>query len=220
MSSEDRLLKAVQAIAISPDDANELVESYYRKARAKGVTDEREAVAEAIVKRYARMAAGVGGSTALVGVVPGLGTVAAAIGGAVADAAASMKLQVDMTMCLAAAYGYDLTSEDVRHLTLLIAAGGALERSGEQAAVRIASQAGVKLLRHHLRGATLQAVKVAFRKLGLVFTRKALEKSIPFGIGVVLGGGANYALTRYVGSVAQRWFRIDAANGDQDTETV
>ena len=38
--------------------------------------------------------------------------------------------------------------------------------------------------------------------MGVTFTRKALEKSIPFGIGVIIGASANKGLTIYVGSKA------------------
>jgi hypothetical protein len=32
---------------------------------------------------------------------------------------------------------------------------------------------------------------------------------LPFGIGVVLGASGNYALTRYVGRQAKKWFLLD-----------
>ena len=54
----------------------------------------------------------VGGATALPGIIPGLGTAVAMVGGATADSLVGMKLQVDMCMCLAAVFKYDITSED------------------------------------------------------------------------------------------------------------
>ena len=39
---------------------------------------------------------------------------------------------------------------------------------------------------------------------------KAIEKSVPFGIGVALSGTGNYALTGYVGRQAMAWFELDA----------
>lgn len=213
MSDESRLLKAVQAIAISPEAAHELALTYRAKAEAAGASDVPHEAACMIARRYARFAGGVGGTTALMGLIPGLGTVVAATGGAVADAAASMKLQVDMTMCIAAVYGYDLRDVDAQHLSFLIAAGSALEKAGENTAIRIGSKAGVRLFRQYLKGAALQAVKAVFRKLGFVFTRKALEKAIPFGVGVVLGAGGNYVLTRFVGKQAIEWFRLDSESG-------
>jgi hypothetical protein len=66
------------------------------------------------------------------------------------------------------------------------------------------------LVQQHLKGATLQAVKEIFKRLGITFTRKALEKAIPFGIGVVIGFSANKAITWYVGSKARDFFTADA----------
>ena len=210
---DGRLLKAVQAVAISPSDAKAMVAKYYQQARnssgEQGEEAVRDAVVEKIIQRYARLAAGVGGTTALTGIIPGIGTAVAMLGGAATDAAACMKLQVDMCMCLAEAYGWDLDSEDAQHLAFLIAAGGTLEKAGAGAAVNVASKAGVKMLRQYLRGAVLVTIKELFKKVGVTFTRKALEKALPFGIGVAVGSSANYALTLYVGRTASTWFKLD-----------
>jgi hypothetical protein len=208
-----KLLKFIEKWAISPQDAKEIARKYRRQAEAHrpGASSERyqEWVADKIIARYARLAAMSGGATSLTGVVPGLGTALAVLGGGLADTAVCMKLQVDMTCCLAEAFGYDLNKQDARDLAFLIAAGGALEKAGEQLGVRLASKAGVRMVRQYLKGAALQAVKQFFRRIGIVFTRKALEKAIPFGFGVFIGAGANYALTKYVGAQARDWFVID-----------
>lgn len=207
-------LELVQLAAISPEDAHHIVDNYRQSARQKhagaSTEDLRDIVADKIISRYARYASLVGGASGLVGVVPGMGTIVAATAGATADAAASMKLQLDMCMCLVAAYGYDLTKQDAQYLSFLIAAGGALEKAGESAGVKLATQAGVRLIRQYLRGAALQAIKEMFKKVGIIFTRKAVEKALPFGIGVVVGSGANYALTVFVGKQAKAWLTLDA----------
>lgn len=207
-----RLLKSVEALAIAPKDAKDLVRKYRKQLEEGGKHGDarkmQDAIADKIVSRYAYMATTSGSLSALPGVIPGLGTLALA-GTALGDATLCMKFQVDMAMCLAETYGYDLNGEDARHLSFLIAAGGTLQKAGGQQAVRIGSKAGVKMLQQYLKGATLQAVKEFFKKLGIVFTRKALEKAIPFGIGVVVGGTANYAMTKYVGTQAKKWFVID-----------
>lgn len=208
-----RLLKAVEAIAIKPADARAMVARYREQSHEKNPDATKQAhqqaIAEMVVKRYCRLAATSGGATALAGVIPGLGTAVTMLGGGLTDAAVCMKLQVDMCMCLAAAFEWDLDREDARHLCFLIAAGGALEKAGVEATTRVASKAGVNMLRQYLKGATLQAIKELFKKLGIVFTRKAMEKALPFGIGVVIGSGANYALTKYVGAEAIAWFVLD-----------
>ena len=223
MSNDDRqvsdswLLDAVQAIAISPEDAKASAEQRLRLIRAKypklDNNDVQDFAADAIVKNYARYAASVGVATGATGIIPGLGTAVAAIGGAAVDGAACMKIQVDMTMILAAIYGYDILNPDAQRLAFLIASTGALNKAGTQGAVILGGKAGVNMLRQYLKGAALQAIKQFFKKLGLVFTRKALEKALPFGIGMAVGGGANYALTRYVGNQARDWFIIDRSDG-------
>lgn len=213
--SGSRLLKAVQAIAISPAEAKKIGERYEKQSRKKYPNDSdwqhQERVADAIISRYSKYAAMVGGASALPSTIPGLGTAISMTGGTVADMTVSMKLQVDMCMCIAAAFGYDVETQDAQYLTFLIASGGVIEKAGVSGGVNFASKAGVRLLRQYLVGATLQAVKATFRRAGIVFTKKALEKALPFGVGVAAGGGGNYVLTRYVGNQAKQWFVIDRA---------
>ena len=213
-----RLLQAIQTIAISPRDADALVGKYEaaaRKSRPSASEAElRKIVGRKIVSRYAKLAAASGGVTALAGVVPGIGTVAAMVGGGLADATVSMKFQVDMTMCLARAYGWNLDNEDAKHLSLLIAASGALEKVGGDAATQLASKAGVTMIRQYLRGSALAAVKELFKRVGITFTRAALQKAIPFGVGVAISATVNYGLTRFVGAAALNWFVIDHEEGN------
>ena len=219
---ESRLLKIVESLAISPEDAQAIAERYLNQSRSKFPSDSewqhQLRAADQVVTRYARMAGMVGGSTSLSGIIPGLGTAVAVVGGAAADTAVSMKLQVDMCMCLAAVFGYDVLSEDARYLVFLIAATGSLQRAGVEAGSKLGSQAGVRMLNEYLRGATLQAVKHAFRRVGVTFTRKAVAKAIPFGVGVAIGAGANYGLTRYVGKEAKEWFVIDSKTPESPQE--
>ena len=209
-------MKAVETVSIKPKDAKHIVKQYRDQSKKKNPHWNRhkrqEAIADKVVKRYSKMSGLVGGTTALAGVIPGLGTAVAMTGGATTDVVASMKFQVDMCMCLAETFGYDISNEDAKHLAFLIAAGASIEQAGVEGAVNIGSKAGVKVLKQQLKGATLQTVKEAFKKVGITFTRKSMEKAIPFGVGVIIGGSANYALARYVGSQAIEWFVIDRDN--------
>ena len=227
------LLHAVQRLAITHADAEKVVAHYRRRvhrasdhtegagARDGGAETEPpgpaatnredlDAIADRIIKRYARMTAASGAAAGLAGVVPGIGTLVAALGGGAADTVVCLKLQVDMCMCLTVLYRHDLNGEDAKHLAFLLAAGAALEKAGVEGAVAIGSKAGVKVLQQYLRGAALVAIRELFKKVGLVFTRKALEKALPFGLGVVVGGGANYGLTTFVGKKAKQFFAIDS----------
>lgn len=207
-----RLLKLVQSCAIKPEDAHQLVRKYRDQVDPPGISERKRSnfIADKVIGRYAKLAGMAGGASGLAGVVPGIGTIAASVGGGSVDAVACMKLQVDMCMCLAASFGYDLTNEDAHHLSFLIAAGGTVEQAAVETTTKVASKAGVRMLRRYLRGAALTAVKEYFKKVGIVFTRKSVEKALPFGIGAVLGSSANYGLTRYVGRQAKEWFVLDA----------
>ena len=183
-----RLLRAVESIAISPEDAMAIANGYLAQSKAKHAGDSEHAhqlrAANKIIGRYSRLATMVGGASALPGIIPGIGTALSIVGGASADSLLCIKLQVDMCMCLAAAFNYDITSEDGRHLAFLLAATGSAQRAGVSTGAKLGSKAGVNLLRQHLKGPALQAVKEAFKRIGITFTRKAAERAIPFGIGV------------------------------------
>ena len=155
-SEEDgsRLLKAIDAIAISPNDAIAIADRYCDQSREKFPTDSewqhQLRAADKIIGRYARLTMMVGGATGLPGIIPGLGTAVAMIGGGATDSLVCMKLQVDMCMCLAATFKYDIRSEDGKHLAFLIAATGSAQRAGVGVGAQVGSKAGVRLLRQYL----------------------------------------------------------------------
>ena len=172
-------------------------------------------MADKIISRYCRMSATTGSDCSDRG-HPGIGTALAMVGGGLADASISMKLQVDMTM-LAEAYGWDVNGEDARHLAFLIAAGGSLEKLGVEASTRIASNAGVKMVRQYLKGAVLQALGTLQEDRHHLYPQGA-GKSHSVRHRSRHRLRANYALTKYVGNTARSWFEADAALGNKPNE--
>ncbi|MBF0403114.1 SNF2-related protein [Candidatus Magnetominusculus xianensis] len=202
------------------------------------------AIADKIVGRYSNLAALVGSVTALPSVAPGIGTVIAITGGMAVDVVTAMKFQVDMCLCLCETFGFDVSAEEAVNLAFLLAAAGTLEKSGinigaacenkstmnllksnlkgaalqifgANIGVKIASDAGVNMMHHYLRGAALHVIKDLFNRIGTHFTRRSIEKSLPYGLGIVIGGTLNYALTKYVGVQAKNWFVIEYATRGQ-----
>lgn len=207
------LLKAIELVLADPAEIMKETKLIYERFREKHCNEKSEddiadLVAEKIISNYSYYAAFVGGATALSGVVPGLGTVLATFGGATADAALSMKYQIEMTMALATVYGHDITLEEEKRVCLIVAGLGTINQATKEGGKAIGSKAFVKMTQQYLKGATLQAVKEIFKKVGITFTRKAAEKAIPFGIGVVIGFSANKGLTWYVGSKAKDFFKV------------
>jgi hypothetical protein len=201
------LMKAVETVAISPTEARALAERYEMQFRATSARlSDREITdltIKKIINRYCKFAAAVGGTTSLTGVVPGIGTAIALVGGGMADVTACMKLQIDMTMCLCMAINKEMTNEDAKHMAFVIALAGSLEGLAQTAGSRTAAQAAAKVVENTLKNATLTTVKQLFKLIGVTFTKKAFMKVLPFGIGVVVGSSTNYVLTLFVGRVAR-----------------
>jgi hypothetical protein len=202
-----RLQKAVEAIAITPEAAAELVGGYRATFRAKfdrepeSLEDKRR-IAAKIIGRYSKLGAASGAVTALPSVIPGIGTAAAVLGGGVADLAVALKLQIDMCMCLVEVYEAELSSEDKKHLAFVLALAGSAEQmvanGGKMAVQKIAQ----KLVYQYLRGPTLVTIKQLFKRVSITFTQKAMAKAVPAGVGVAFSGSMNYVLTTVVGKVA------------------
>lgn len=218
-SDKPTLLKAIELILGDPVDikreATSLLNRYKDKySKKKGEEDQKDdekakdKAADQIISNYSYYTAFVGGATALTGVVPGLGTLIATVGGVTADIALTMKYQIEMTMALATIYGHDIETEEGKRLCFIIAGLGAVNESVKQGGKQVGSKAFVKMAQQYLKGATLVTVKEIFKKVGITFTRKALEKAIPFGIGVIVGFSANKGLTWYVGSKAKDFFKL------------
>jgi hypothetical protein len=207
------LLKAIEVVLADPADIKREAEALHQRYREKyGGEKQEHEIAELavgkIISNYSYFAAFVGGASALTGVVPGLGTVIATFGGAAADAALTMKYQIEMTMAIAVIYGHDIRIEEEKRLCLVVAGLGAINQAAKEGTKAVGSKAFVNMTQQYLKGATLQAVKEIFKKVGITFTRKAAEKAIPFGVGSIIGFSANKGLTWYVGSKARDFFRV------------
>lgn len=208
------LLKAIEFLLAKPENIRKETDSLlvkYRKRYHDDRDDEdiKELVANKVIQNYSYLSAFGGGATALAGVIPGLGTVVAAVGGSTADVALSMKFQVEMTMALAHIYDHDILEEEERRLCFIIAGLGALNQATQKGAKEVGSKAFTKMVQQYLKGSSLVAVKEVFKKVGVTFTRKSIEKAIPFGIGVIVGFTVNKTLSWYVGVRARDFFQTN-----------
>ncbi len=175
------LLKAIELILAEPAVIKKetliLKEKYYRKFSDKKTENEIDKkIIDKIISNYSYYTAFVGGSTALTGVIPGLGTAIATFGGATADAALSMKYQIEMTMAIATICGHNIEIEEEKRLCLIIAGLGTINEAAKEGGKQIGAKAFKKMAQQYLKGATLQAVKEIFKKVGITFTRKLLKK--------------------------------------------
>lgn len=208
------LLKAIELVLANPanikKDALKLLNKYEEKYSGKKSSKQiRDLAAKQVISNYSYFTSFIGGASALVGIIPGLGQVIAAFGGAAADATLCMKYQIEITMALGVIYGHDIENEEEGRLCLIIAGLGTINQAAKEGGKKISSKAFQNVVKQYIKGATLKAVKEIFKKVGIIFTRKALEKSIPFGVGVIIGSSANKALTTYVGNKAKKFFSLE-----------
>ncbi len=207
------LLRAIEMILADPVDvkqeATTLMDQFRKRYQGERSEDEiSDMVAEKIISNYSYYAAFVGGASALAGVVPGLGTVISTFGGTLADAALTMKIQMEMTMALAVVYGHDIELEEYRRVCFIIAGLGAINQTAQESSRGLGSKAFLRMTQKYLQGATLKTVKEIFKRVGVNFERKALEKAIPYGVGVIIGFSTNKGLTWYVGTKARDFFKV------------
>ena len=212
------LENAVRKIARNPNDSRKLALKRVSEARAKNPRasdlEVKIKAAKVIVRGHAARSAVAGGATGTLGAVPGVGTAVALTAGAASDIVLYMKANVDMCSALVYVFNPNMSEDEAFHLAMLLAAYGSLEKKAANAlgkeGAKLASNAGVRMLRQQLRGGTLIAVKQVFKRVGIIFTRKAVERAIPFGVGAVIGAGANAGMTTYVGRQARKWLELDA----------
>jgi hypothetical protein len=207
------LLRAIEIILADPGTVREaalavLGEFSKRYAEDRNPEDIEDATADKIISNYSYFAAFAGGATALTGVVPGLGTIIASFGGSTADIALTLKFQIEMTMAIATVYGHDITDDEEQRLCFLVAGLGVMSEASKKGAAAASTKAFIEIMRRYLKGTTLQAVRQVFKRIGVTFTRKAAEKAIPFGIGVIISFTVNKGLTWYVGTKAKAFFKI------------
>ncbi|MGH8521133.1 MAG: hypothetical protein ACREU9_06885 [Gammaproteobacteria bacterium] len=214
VSEKPTLLKAIELVLANPKDIQQGSKALLEKFQAahSSKTDEqvRDLVAKKIISNYSYYSAFAGGATSLTGVMPGLGTLIAVFGGAATDAALTMKYQIEMTMALATVFGHNILLEEQKRICMIVAGLGAIGETVKGGGRALGSKAFVKMARQYIQGSTLLAVKEIFKKVGITFTRKAAEKAIPFGVGVVIGFSANKGLAWYVGRKARDFFATGA----------
>lgn len=179
----------------------------YREKYGDKLTEEeiRRKAANKIISNYSYCSAFTGGATSLAGIVPGIGTAIAALGGVSADVVLSMKFQIDMVMAIAAVYGHDIEEEYVQQTSFLVAGIGKLNFAVDEGK-RIGAKAFANIMNQYLKKGSQQAAKEITKKLGIQVSGKALQKAIPFGVGVIIGFTANKTLTWYIGRKARDYF--------------
>ncbi len=173
--------------------------------------DELDCQADLIKKTFSRELGAVGAAVGGMAAVPGIGTGAAlaAIGG---ELALNITRTTDMILTIGALHGHDRASvEERRAWVLSVLAFGNGASAGF---TKLAGELGIGLGKKATAAIPMSALSAINRALGrTIFTKYgtkrgaiALGRALPFGFGMVIGGGANYVLTNRIGEHAHKFF--------------
>lgn len=209
-NSSPALVKALELILAPPSVVKQRVNKTKERLRLRSKTVNEDALKEKVAAQliafYSTRAGLSGGATALIGVVPGVGTALELFGGATADMALCLKYQVEMSMALAVLYGQDIEREADRKRYFIIAGLSTINTETVKQGSEQAAKVFTKLLERYLREASFDTVKVLFKKVSITMSKKMLQKAIPFGVGAVIGFSSNKTLTWLVGRRAKEYF--------------
>ena len=193
-----------------------------RALRAEG--SDLDAKVKSVAKSFSRELVALGAATGAAAAAPGIGT-ASAVSVLGAEIGWFAFRSTDLIMTIGALHGHvDSSPEERRAWVLSILAfgenaadeftalAGEMERDlvirGERIGALVTSVAGSDV-------ATVDALRrmnatLASKVLGKYGSRKGMAsvgKLLPFGIGAVVGGSANWAMSRTTSSQARRFFR-------------
>jgi uncharacterized protein (DUF697 family) len=201
----ERLLSAVERIIA---DRQELIarvgEAAIATPRVSGESERERlgAVATRLVANHARMAAVSGGATALPSLFPGVGTAIAAAG-TLADMTLVLKFEVEMALCLAQLYGWDIEDPRERQLAFLLASVETLasQDRGGPVAHMVATEATA--IWNYAPRQVSKALLSSMGRLAVGSVARGAFRLLPV-VGVAVGATVNHTLTKRVGKRCTR----------------
>lgn len=196
-----KLLNVVERIIADTDSLVALSKDSLRRAQVAHPEDEAAALtaaSEAIISHFSTRTAVSGGLAALPALLPGVGTLAAVAGGALADVGLMLKFEVEMALTLSHLHGFDITREEERNLAFLLASVSTYDaKSGGNFFADVVQAEGIALWKYTPRQVAKLLLTV-LSKLALLQAGKGLVRAVPF-VGIAVGSTMNKVLTRRVG---------------------
>lgn len=165
-----------------------------------------------VTRSFARELGAVGFATGAAAAVPGVGT-ATVVGTAAAEFGVFLTRATDLILTIGAMHGLTDSSVEERRwwvLTVLAYGNGAAQFS-----TKLASEAGKGLGLKATRAIPMEVLQQINRAAGRTLVTKygtkrgvvTLGRAIPFGVGGVIGGSANYIWVRAIARQSDRFFR-------------
>lgn len=217
-----------KAVLLAVDKAVEQRWDRALRAAAEAEGDTVEQRVRSLSKGFRRELSAMGAASGAVAAAPVLGTTAAA-SALMADLGWFAMRSTDLIMAVGAVHGYTSSTVDERRAwvlsvlafgeeaaaefsTLLSQVDGGALIGGERITARLASLAGSDAATlDALRRINTSLAATVISRYGSRRSVLAVGKLLPFGIGAVVGGTANYGLIRVVASQSNRFFSEYAA---------
>jgi hypothetical protein len=198
-----KLLTAVERIISDTHSLVALSEEHLRRARERDLGGEgatREAAAEEVVRHFSTRTAITGGLAAAPSLIPGVGSLVAAVGGTLADIGMVLKYEVEMALVLSHLYGFDITRPAERQIAFLLASVSTYdEQSGGNFVTEVARAGGDALWNYAPREVSKMLLSVMTKLALLKLSRGLLARALPV-VGIAVGSTMNRVLTRRVGA--------------------
>lgn len=195
-----RLLSAVERLLASNASITTAVAECQARAKSKGEPTGaalRKATASELVKRYSDRAALVGGAASLPALVPGIGSLALGLTGALAELGVLLKLEVELALALSHLFGFDIEDPKERQIAFVMASVGTYDASGGNFFADLARAEGVALWNYGPRQLG-KFVVTAMTAVALGWVWRGFVRLVPF-VGIAVGTGVNKVLTVRVG---------------------
>lgn len=195
------LLSAVERITASSEDLMEVVAK--AKADIRQYANEPDEtylarVADELISTYSTRSMVTGGAAALPALVPGFGTVLAAVGGTLADVALTLKWEVELALCLTALYGFDIRGSQERQLAFLLASVSTYDESKTHTVADDIVEVSATAIWNYTPRQVSKTLLSVMGKVALLYTSKGFLRLLP-GVGIIVSAGVNKALTGRVG---------------------
>lgn len=179
-----------------------------RRVQGESVDDKVRSIARSFAQELGTVGAATGAAAAL----PAVGT-AAALSVAAAEFAWFARRSSALVMTIAALHGHDESTVEERKMWILAVL--AFGNGASEGATKLAGELGKGLGKKATERISTSTLRAMNKALGRTIVTKygtkrgviALGTALPFGIGAVFGGSANYASVRMLAKHAHKFFR-------------
>lgn len=159
-----------------------------------------------LIRKKVKVNTCVGAFTGAAGVIPVIGTVSAVVATVTVELVTVTQQEIELCLEIAHNYGHDINNEG-RIFEILAIIGQKREVKKIKLINRIAARKALdSVVRRYARVGLLKTLKRTAQVLELRVGLRAFTKLVPI-VGIVLGGGINYYLTKNTGLIAKEFYK-------------